>query len=554
NGVAYSYDVRIGGFDENGALSLSQVIKNEGNFSNGLYSVQFEVNRFEQDNLTKEPHKAFTSPLTGVVNQENETLKETYLTDGILFPWDWFNTTDYKIRHIKVSSDGNDIYKWVNNNANGTDYDSIHGKDDGVPIGFESNTLFHDLGVNDFYYLSFKELLVDAFRANYGDTFSRSYAADKGIVHVTPGIYRIKTSIGINSPDDSKATGQTKFEDRQLMFVMANVANGGDSKLLSAQHIIPHIGKAGTDSVAERYFTFDRTSGHYVFNFALQENDSWLIENNEYRRDIRIVLLEKNGSSFSNFTFFTLTKEQGNLSNQYQFAVPAGYFETQSDGRYSKPTLRIAWYDDVARHYAKYTGINEEELVRSFWNKNSQDEQAVRKVFMVGSQFGEMTALGQRSKVEEFGEEPNFDLDNPSVVEDVPVDLNSPSYFAPLNPFDQWEDSWYECTRYAFGRTHEKTGTVLTFSQNTGRNGGRWYDLVNNPDLEKGSEPRSNSLAVWEYGEYGHVAFVEEVDGDKVIISEANWASPTDGKYNGFKEFTKDSIKQRGNYQLIGYI
>jgi surface antigen len=147
----------------------------------------------------------------------------------------------------------------------------------------------------------------------------------------------------------------------------------------------------------------------------------------------------------------------------------------------------------------------------------------------------------------------NFKVTN-TETQNIPVDINSLSYFAPFNPFDQQDDTWYECTRYAFGRTHEKMGTVLTFSQNYNRHGGRWYDLVNNPDLEKGSEPRSNSLAVWEYGEHGHVAFVEEVDGDKVIISEANWASPPNGKYNGTKEFTKESIKQRGNYNIVGYI
>ena len=143
---------------------------------------------------------------------------------------------------------------------------------------------------------------------------------------------------------------------------------------------------------------------------------------------------------------------------------------------------------------------------------------------------------------------------NNTVIANIPVDLNNPSYFPPINPFVQSGDTWYECTRYAFGRTHEKTGIELTFSQNTGRHGGRWYDLVNNPDLEKGSEPRSNSLVMWESGEYGHVAFVEKVDGDTITISEANWASPTDGKYNGLRDFTTESIKQRGDYAIIGYI
>jgi hypothetical protein len=142
------------------------------------------------------------------------------------------------------------------------------------------------------------------------------------------------------------------------------------------------------------------------------------------------------------------------------------------------------------------------------------------------------------------------------IAGNIPVDLKSQGYLSPLNPFIRSDkgDDWYECTRYAFGRTHEKTGITLTFSQNHGRHGGTWYDLVNNPELKRGAEPQSNSLAIWEYGTYGHVAFVEEVNNGTITISESNWANPTDGKYNGTREFTKESIKKRGNYVLVGYI
>lgn len=50
-----------------------------------------------------------------------------------------------------------------------------------------------------------------------------------------------------------------------------------------------------------------------------------------------------------------------------------------------------------------------------------------------------------------------------------------------------------------------------------------WYIL----NYSKGSEPRANSLAIWEFnngsdgcgGKCGHVAFVESVDGDNVTVT-----------------------------------
>ncbi len=138
------------------------------------------------------------------------------------------------------------------------------------------------------------------------------------------------------------------------------------------------------------------------------------------------------------------------------------------------------------------------------------------------------------------------------------VDFNNQCYKRPNNPFDQNRSDWYECTRYAYGRSCEVMDQNLTFTQNSGRHGGKWYDLISKT-YQRGEIPRSNSLAVWraDDNDYGHVAYVEKVENDTITISEANWASPLDGKYKGQKEFTGESIKTRGsksNYHLVGYI
>lgn len=131
-------------------------------------------------------------------------------------------------------------------------------------------------------------------------------------------------------------------------------------------------------------------------------------------------------------------------------------------------------------------------------------------------------------------------------------DFNNIGYESPLNPFDQYGDNWYECTRYAFGRTYEKTGNVLAFTVSRDRHGGRWYDIVK--DLPRGATPKSNSIAVWDYGLYGHVAYVETVSNDNVTFSEANFSSPTNGLFNGFKTLTSGQMTKRGSYVLRGYI
>ncbi len=128
----------------------------------------------------------------------------------------------------------------------------------------------------------------------------------------------------------------------------------------------------------------------------------------------------------------------------------------------------------------------------------------------------------------------------------IKPNLNSAAYKGGVNPFPNGE-----CTWFAWGRALEKTNTKISFTQNYGRHGGRWWYLVSKK-YKRGREPRTNSIAVWSGGSYGHVAFVEKVEGNSVIIGEANW-NPA-GCYNGNRTFTKSSIRRRGSYRLLGFI
>jgi surface antigen len=142
----------------------------------------------------------------------------------------------------------------------------------------------------------------------------------------------------------------------------------------------------------------------------------------------------------------------------------------------------------------------------------------------------------------------------------VPPNFSNPGYNAPLNYFDRYAASWYECTRYAWGRAYERLNVKTTFTVSTGRDGGKWYDLIT-PDFQRGSAPRQDSFAVWSDGALGHVAYVETVDNVNVTITEANL--DLQGHYAGQRSIPLVNMQVGSNrsgyglstaYKLVGYV
>ena len=90
---------------------------------------------------------------------------------------------------------------------------------------------------------------------------------------------------------------------------------------------------------------------------------------------------------------------------------------------------------------------------------------------------------------------------------------------------NQWASYNGECTWYCGGRAYEKTSTILRWATSDGRlgNAREWLGLASANGYSTGTTPQANSIAVWESdGSYGHVAFVEEIDGNIAYITEAN--------------------------------
>jgi len=111
-----------------------------------------------------------------------------------------------------------------------------------------------------------------------------------------------------------------------------------------------------------------------------------------------------------------------------------------------------------------------------------------------------------------------------------------------------------QCTWFTYGRVLEKLGIPLP-SEFYGNAVDWWYANQKDNVYSYGSEPKPNSIVVWGGGRYGygHVAFVESIEGNTVYFNEGNFSirKAYDGKV---KALSKEEIKNRGNLFLKGYI
>lgn len=101
------------------------------------------------------------------------------------------------------------------------------------------------------------------------------------------------------------------------------------------------------------------------------------------------------------------------------------------------------------------------------------------------------------------------------------------------NRRDKWEFFYRNCTSYVAWRSAQD-GFEIT-PPSPGRSGlgdaGSWHKNASRYDeLSVGTEPRVGSFAVFANGPFGHVAYVERISGDRVLISEYNLIA--DGMYS----------------------
>ncbi|MCP4106031.1 MAG: CHAP domain-containing protein [Desulfobacteraceae bacterium] len=119
----------------------------------------------------------------------------------------------------------------------------------------------------------------------------------------------------------------------------------------------------------------------------------------------------------------------------------------------------------------------------------------------------------------------------------------------------------WQSTAFVWGRVLDHLGIKIEFSAEPGINGKNWPETIINDNITFETAPKRNSIAVWNGGDYGHVAYVEHVDSDIVYISEANVETFRDtdfgGGYDGFcKKVHVSDMSNRGAAigELSGYL
>lgn len=124
------------------------------------------------------------------------------------------------------------------------------------------------------------------------------------------------------------------------------------------------------------------------------------------------------------------------------------------------------------------------------------------------------------------------------------------SYYYSSNPFCQAGYPMPNCTAYAYGRAWEILGSKPRLS--TGNAGEWWNYNIKNGCYNYGKTPKLGAIACWDnYDSYhGHVAVVENISGNSVLISESH--------YNGTNFDTKIINANSSNYltskRFLGYI
>ena len=106
---------------------------------------------------------------------------------------------------------------------------------------------------------------------------------------------------------------------------------------------------------------------------------------------------------------------------------------------------------------------------------------------------------------------------------DPNVMWNNPCWYGEDNPF---KGEWLlpNCTNYAYGRILELGGQNLTLSHS---DAGDWYPNTGD-GYQRGQTPVQGAVACWYCGGSigrGHVAVVEDIDDDDIIISDSDYVS-----------------------------
>ncbi|MBQ4428342.1 MAG: CHAP domain-containing protein [Clostridia bacterium] len=127
----------------------------------------------------------------------------------------------------------------------------------------------------------------------------------------------------------------------------------------------------------------------------------------------------------------------------------------------------------------------------------------------------------------------------------------APKYYTTWNVFYNSGYGMPNCTCYAFGRAYEILETVPNLSHG---NAGEWWGFnQRNGYYPYGQTPALGAIACWSKpGAAGHVAVVEQINGDEVITSESAWRGTY--FYTTRRSASHSNFSQSSAYQFQGFI
>ena len=114
---------------------------------------------------------------------------------------------------------------------------------------------------------------------------------------------------------------------------------------------------------------------------------------------------------------------------------------------------------------------------------------------------------------------------------------------------DEWRFYAGECTSFAAWRLNNDNG--VDFSNWYGgvrwSNANNWDDAARSLGIAVDNNPAVGAIAQTDEGDFGHVAWVCAVDGDRVTVEEYNYGSVLiDGEYHGTHKYNIRTVDASG--------
>ena len=124
----------------------------------------------------------------------------------------------------------------------------------------------------------------------------------------------------------------------------------------------------------------------------------------------------------------------------------------------------------------------------------------------------------------------------------------SNDYYYSLNYYYKSGYGMTNCVAYAYGRIYEINKKAPLINKG---NASEWWSInKRNGYYEYGKKPEVGAIACWSGGRGGHVAVVEEVNGNTVTISESHYG----GKFFDTRRINSNGSGYIRSMKFMGYI